>query len=65
MCETKCVKLKLENWLTEVFFPGFDLPPWANLLNLIGHQHLMLARFHWLFYHIKGVNVYSNEGLVA
>lgn len=32
----KCVKLKLDNWATEVFFAGFDLLAWTNLLNLIG-----------------------------
>ena len=42
MCQTKFVKLKLENLLIEVFFLGFDLPPWTNLLNLIGQQHLRL-----------------------
>lgn len=34
--QIKCVKLKLDNWVTEVFFAGFDLLAWTNLLNLIG-----------------------------
>ena len=46
--QIKCVKLKLDNWVTEVFFAGFDLLAWTNLLNLIGYQHLMFD-FHWLF----------------
>ena len=62
MCQTKFVKLKLENLLIEVFFLGFDLPPWTNLLNLMGQQHLRLLIGGLLY---KRVNVYSNEGLVA
>ena len=62
MCQTKFVKLKLENLLIEVFFLVFDLPPWTNLLNLIGQQHLRLLIGGLLY---KKVNVYSNEGLVA
>ena len=62
MCQTKFVKLKLENLLIEVFFLVFDLPPWTNLLNLIGQQHLRLLIGGLLY---KRVNVYSNEGLVA
>ena len=62
MCQTKFVKLKLENLLIEVFFLVFDLPPWTNLLNLIGQQHLRLLIGGFLY---KRVNIYSNEGLVA
>ena len=62
MCQTKFVKLKLENLLIEVFFLVFDLPPWTNLLNLIGQQHLRLFIGGFLY---KRVNIYSNEGLVA
>ena len=62
MCQTKFVKLKLENLLIEVFFLGFDLPPWTNLLNLMGQQHLRLLIGGLLY---KRVNVYSNEGLVV
>ena len=62
MCQTKFVKLKLENLLIEVFFLGFDLPPWTNLSNLIGQQHLRLFIGGLLY---KRVNVYFNEGLVA
>ena len=62
MCQTKFVKLKLENLLIEVFFLGFDLPPWTNLLNLIGQQHLRLFIGGLLY---KRVNVYFNEGLVT
>ena len=62
MYQTKFVKLKLENLLIEVFFLGFDLPPWTNLLNLMGQQHLRLLIGGLLY---KRVNVYSNEGLVA
>ena len=62
MCQTKFVKLKVENLLIEVFFLVFDLPPWTNLLNLIGQQHLRLLIGGFLY---KRVNIYSNEGLVA
>ena len=53
---------KLENLLIEVFFLGFDLSPWTNLLNLIGQQHLRPFIGGLL---CKRVNVYPNEGLVA
>ena len=62
MFQTKFVKLKLENLLIEVFFLGFDLPPWTNLLNLMGQQHLRLLIGGLLY---KRVNVYSNEGLAV
>ena len=62
MCQTKFVKLKVENLLIEVFFLVFDLPPWTNLLNLIGQQHLRLFIGGLLY---KRVEVYSNEGIVV
>ena len=42
MCQTKFVKLKLENLLIEVFFLGFDLPPCTYLLATF-------EAFHWRF----------------
>ena len=62
MCQTKFVKLKLENLLIEVFFLGFNLPPCTYLLNLNGQQHLRLFIGALLY---KRVNVYFNERLVA